>query len=132
MSGSFAMAARAFLQRIGQTRQPVAGRQRMKACPHPHRPHGTGSLVSRVGKDGCETWYARFYVGQRQIRRRLGPKRSPAQPEALTRAQAERALRQLIVRQLIYADYAPRAYEAALVEKAFALDLPAHPRSPLP
>ena len=60
------------------------------------RSYGTGSLTVRSDRNGRETWYARFYVGDRQIKRSLGPKRQPGGSRGLTRAQAERALQQLI------------------------------------
>ena len=63
------------------------------------RSYGTGNLQTRTDKHGRETYYARFYVGGRQMRRRLGIKRSPATPNGLTRPQAERALSKLIDEQ---------------------------------
>ncbi len=63
------------------------------------RSYGTGSLQARADKHGRETYYARFWVGGRQVRRRLGVKRSPLVPGGLTRQQAERALARLIDEQ---------------------------------
>jgi integrase len=45
---------------------------------------------------GALQWYARFYVGERQVQRSLGPKRQPGASRGLTRSQAERVLQQLI------------------------------------
>jgi integrase len=60
------------------------------------RAYGTGSLFTRTTARGEETWYGQFWLGGRQVRRALGPKRSPGSAEGLTRTQAERKLRQLI------------------------------------
>lgn len=55
------------------------------------RRYGTGSLFEQHGN-----WYGKWWLGQRQIKRRLGPKRSPGTREGLTRSQAEAALRRQI------------------------------------
>ena len=60
------------------------------------RAYGTGSLFARRTARGEETWYGQFWLGGRQVRRALGPKRSPGSTQGLTRSQAERKLRQLI------------------------------------
>jgi integrase len=60
------------------------------------RSYGTGSLYVHTDTTGRETWYGRFYVGREQVKRRIGPKRTRGTREGLTRAQAERALRELI------------------------------------
>jgi hypothetical protein len=62
----------------------------------PRRPRGTGSLAARRDTAGRETWYARFYVNRRLVKRRVGPKRVEGTREGLTRAQAEKALRRMI------------------------------------
>jgi integrase len=63
------------------------------------RSYGTGSLEARPDRHGRETYYARFYVGGRRVRRRLGVKRMPGDTHGLTRAQAERALQRLVDEQ---------------------------------
>jgi integrase len=64
------------------------------------RSYGTGSLEARLDRHGRETYYARFYVGGRRVRRRLGVKRMPGDTRGLTRAQAERALQRLVDEQM--------------------------------
>jgi integrase len=60
------------------------------------RPRGTGSLTARKDRTGGETWYGRFYVDGRLVKRRIGPKRREGTSDGLTRAQAEKALRRLL------------------------------------
>jgi integrase len=55
------------------------------------RPRGTGSLYEYRG-----AWYATFWVGGRQVKRKVGPKRKPGTREGLTRVQAEAHLRRII------------------------------------
>ncbi|HEY5144405.1 MAG TPA: hypothetical protein VII98_12975, partial [Solirubrobacteraceae bacterium] len=45
---------------------------------------------------GRESWVAKWWVGTSQVKRRIGPKRTPATREGLTRAQAESELRRLM------------------------------------
>ncbi len=52
--------------------------------------YGSGSLFKNHGARG-ETWIAKWRDGGRQVQRRLGPVRSKAQPDGLTRAEAEAA-----------------------------------------
>lgn len=59
------------------------------------RPYGAGSLSIRVDSRGRESWYGRFYIDGRQVRKRIGPKRPPGTKEGMTRLQAEAALRKL-------------------------------------
>lgn len=56
------------------------------------RSYGTGSLYVCKDAAGRESWYGRWRVGDRRLRRRIGPKRQPGSREGLTRAQAEREL----------------------------------------
>lgn len=60
------------------------------------RSYGTGSLRVRRDSRGEETWYAQVRVGERFIKRALGPKRAAGSREGLTKAQAEGRLRELI------------------------------------
>ncbi|MGH3991777.1 MAG: tyrosine-type recombinase/integrase, partial [Pseudonocardiaceae bacterium] len=60
------------------------------------RSYGTGSLRARRDSRGEETWYAQVRVGERFIKRALGPKRAPGSREGLTKAQAEARLRDLM------------------------------------
>ena len=55
------------------------------------RPRGTGSLYEYRG-----AWYATFWVGGRQVKRKVGPKRKPRTREGLTQVQAEARLRRVI------------------------------------
>jgi integrase len=60
------------------------------------RPHGTGSLLV-VRRAGGPVYYAKFRdsAGQ-QVKRRVGPVRTPHEPDGLTKTQAEARLRDLI------------------------------------
>ena len=60
------------------------------------RPYGTGSLSVRSSRRAGETWYAQIWLDGRRVKRALGPKRQPGSSDGLTRAQAERKLRQLL------------------------------------
>jgi integrase len=55
------------------------------------RSYGSGSIVE---ESGC--WYGKWRVGDRQVKRRLGPVRPVGSSEGLTRTQAEATLRRLI------------------------------------
>ena len=57
------------------------------------RPRGTGSLIIRRDSGGRETWYGKWWVGDRQVMKKLDRKRPPSGKEGLTRAAAERELR---------------------------------------
>src|SRR4051812_47972316 len=60
------------------------------------RPAGTGSLFVRTDAAGRASWYAKYRVGGRQVKRRLGPRREPGGTVGLTRGQAEAELRRLL------------------------------------
>jgi hypothetical protein len=60
------------------------------------RSYGTGSLYVRVDGAGRETWYGHCRTNGRQIKKRIGPKRSEGARDGLTRRQAEAELRRLI------------------------------------
>jgi integrase len=55
------------------------------------RAYGSGSIVREGG-----SWYGKWRVGQRQVKRRLGPVRPVGSSEGLTRKQAEAALRRVM------------------------------------
>jgi integrase len=55
------------------------------------RSYGSGSIFAEDG-----SWYAKWRVGHRQVRRRLGRVRPPGGTEGLTRKQAEAALRRVM------------------------------------
>ena len=59
-----------------------------KTHANARRAYGSGSLFERN-----EQWFGKWRVGNRQIKRKLGPKRKPGTREGLTRAQAEARLR---------------------------------------
>ena len=61
------------------------------------RPPGTGALFVRTDSAGRATWYGKWRAGSRQVKRRLGPRRQPGSSLGLTRAQAEKALREAMV-----------------------------------
>ncbi|MGC1799899.1 MAG: tyrosine-type recombinase/integrase, partial [Solirubrobacterales bacterium] len=60
------------------------------------RSYGTGALYVRRDARGRATWYAKWRVGGRQVKRRIGAVRQTGTREGLTRAQAERELRRKI------------------------------------
>ena len=70
----------------------------MATEPLPRRPPGTGSLFLRIDSTGRETWYGKWRVGQRQVKRRLGPRRTAGSTVGLTRRQAEAALQEAMTR----------------------------------
>ncbi|MEZ5077220.1 MAG: site-specific integrase [Solirubrobacterales bacterium] len=55
------------------------------------RAYGSGSLYEHRG-----SWYAKWYVGTRQIKRKIGRKRKRGTREGLTKAQAEKEMRRLM------------------------------------
>jgi integrase len=57
------------------------------------RSYGSGSLTTRRDANGTETWYGWWRVGNRRVKRALGPKRSAGSRDGLTRTQAEAELR---------------------------------------
>lgn len=60
------------------------------------RSYGTGSLYVRTDRNGRDTWYGYWRTNGREVRRRIGLRRTAASQEGLTRAQAEAELRRLI------------------------------------
>jgi integrase len=60
------------------------------------RSYGTGSLYVRTDSAGRDTWYGHWRAGGRQIKKRIGPKRSDGARDGLTQRQAEVELRRLI------------------------------------
>jgi integrase len=57
------------------------------------RSYGTGALYVRRDARGRETWYGKWRIGGRQVKRRIGTVRQTGTRQGLTRAQAERELR---------------------------------------
>ena len=55
------------------------------------RAYGSGSLYPHRG-----SWYAKWYVGNRQVKRKIGRQRKRGSRDGLTKAQAERAMRRLM------------------------------------
>src|SRR5262245_19058102 len=60
------------------------------------RSYGTGALYIRRDARGRDTWYGKWRVGGKQVKRRIGVVRQTGTREGLTRAQAERELRRKI------------------------------------
>lgn len=60
------------------------------------RSYGTGALYVRRDARSRETWYGKWRVGGRQVKRRIGTVRRTGTRRGLTRAQAERQLRRTI------------------------------------
>ena len=69
---------------------------RRASKPASRRPRGTGALFVKRDSAGRETWYGKWWIGNAQVKRRIGPKRVPSTREGLTRTQAEAQLRKLI------------------------------------
>lgn len=63
----------------------------MGAANNGKRSYGSGSLFSHRG-----SWYGKWRLGDRQVKRKIGPKRKQGTREGLTRSQAERELRRLM------------------------------------
>jgi len=69
----------------------------MQTKRNPRRSPGTGSLFVRRDTAGRETYYGKWTTGGgRQVKRRIGPKRTPSTSDGLTQRQAEAELRRLI------------------------------------
>ena len=60
------------------------------------RSYGTGALSVRRDARGRETWYGKWRIGGRQVKRQIGLVRQTGTRQGLTRAQAERELRRKI------------------------------------
>jgi integrase len=60
------------------------------------RSHFTGSLYTRADSKGRETYYGHWRTDGQQIKRRIGPKRTPGTRDGLTLGQAETELRRLM------------------------------------
>jgi integrase len=80
------------------------------------RSYGTGSLYVRADRNGRETWYAKFYVNGRRVKRSIGPKRAPGSRDGLSQTQAEAELRRLIADT----DAKPRSGQRLTVEEVAA------------
>jgi integrase len=78
------------------------------------RSYGTGSLYVRTDRNGRDTWYGYWRTNGREVRRRIGLRRTAASREGLTRAQAEAELRRLMGEIKLE----PRAGELLTVEQA--------------
>lgn len=63
----------------------------MQAQRSGRRAYGSGSLYEVDG-----VWYGKWRVGVRQVKRKIGPKRTRGKADGLTKAQAEARLRELI------------------------------------
>ena len=63
----------------------------MAAAENGKRSYGSGSLFSQRG-----SWYGKWRVGERQVKRKVGPMRKPGTREGLTKSQAENELRRLM------------------------------------
>ena len=63
----------------------------MAVADNGKRSYGSGSLFSQRG-----SWYGKWRVGERQIKRKVGPMRKPGTREGLTKSQAEKELRRLM------------------------------------
>jgi integrase len=71
----------------------------MATSSTPRRSYGTGSIRERSG-----AFYGRWRIGDEQFERRIGPVRSTATPDGLTRKQAETRLRELMAETIAPVD----------------------------
>ena len=60
------------------------------------RSTGSGSILTRTAKSGQVTYYGKWSANGRQVKRKLGPARSPHDADGLTKVQAEARLRELM------------------------------------
>jgi hypothetical protein len=61
------------------------------------RSYGTGSLLTNTQRNGTAVYVGKFRdASGRQIKRRIGPVRTPHKPDGLTKPQAEARLRELM------------------------------------
>lgn len=60
------------------------------------RSYGTGRLYARIDAGGREHWYGQWWVGDRRLKRSIGPKRTDGSRDGLTRSQPEAELRRLM------------------------------------
>lgn len=72
------------------------------------RSYGAGSIIEHRG-----SWYGKWRVGDRQVKRKLGPIRSAGSARGLTRKQAEAALRRLMAEVHVVAPDERVAFEEA-------------------
>jgi integrase len=63
----------------------------MQAKPSAKRAYGSGSIFERDGN-----YYGKWRIDGRQVKRKLGPKRTKGEPHGLTRKQAETRVRELM------------------------------------
>ncbi len=77
--------------RSGGRQHEGAGREQAA-----RRAPGMGNLFLRRDRGGRETWYGKWSVNGVQVKRRVGPKRKTGTRDGLTRAQAEKKLRELM------------------------------------
>jgi integrase len=59
------------------------------------RPRGTAALYVHTAKSGQKTWYARYRIGGKQVRRALGPVKDKGAKIGLNKSDAEAALRRI-------------------------------------
>jgi len=57
---------------------------------------GRGSLFEKTGAAGGVSYYGKWRDGDRQVTRKIGPKRIAGSTEGFTQAEAEKALRELM------------------------------------
>jgi integrase len=60
------------------------------------RRYGSGSLYARTDNAGHEAWYGHWRHQGRQVKRKIGPKRTPSQRDGLTAVQAGAELSRLM------------------------------------
>ena len=83
----------------------------MRSKPNGRRAYGTGSIVIRNG-----SYHGKWWLGDRQIMRKLGRVRLPGTREGITRAEAEKRLRRLMS-EVVFAPPEERMSFAEVAER---------------
>ena len=81
------------------------------------RPAGTGALFVRRDAHGRETWYGKWRVAGRQVKRRLGLRRASGAESGLTQREAEAALRNAVAETQLHAAVDERLTVALAAER---------------
>lgn len=93
------------------------------------RPYGSGSLYVRADRAGSETWYGHWRANGRQVKRKIGTKRTEGTRQGLTRTQAEAELRRLM-REIEVAAPVDERLSMAEVGRLYIADLERRGRKP--
>lgn len=87
------------------------------------RSYGTGSLYVRTDTAGREAWYGHWRTDGRQLKRRIGDKRTTGGRDGLTKVQAQKRLRELIAETVPTAAVKGDALTIEELGRRYVLDL---------